>query len=136
MPAVSGSGLMRIDAEKSAGVRRAGAGWRALSLVLLLAFTVQSFVTQTHLHGVSAAGDAQIAFQTPHHGKTPLDEGVAACPFCQAAVHAGAFFAPASPILVLPASSAGFAAYAPVHAALRHTIAHAWYSRAPPQPRI
>lgn len=124
-------GLMRINSKRAVEKPRGRAGWRAVTIVLLLAFTLQSFVTQTHLHALPPAG-AHTALEAPHHGKTPLDEGQAACPFCQATVHAGAFFAPATPVLVLPASRIGFATFVPVRDALERAFTHAWYSRAPP----
>lgn len=113
-----------------------GLGRRALTLVLLVAFCLQSFVTQTHLHATHAAGSALVAFQSPHTGKAPLDEGVAACPFCQATIHAGAFFAPAAPAFVIPASWTGITRLTPVSVVRRRAPAHAWRSRAPPQTGI
>jgi hypothetical protein len=127
---------MTIDTAKRAKARHGGAGWRAVTLVLLLAFTLQSFVTQTHLHAISPAGDAQVALRSPHPGNVPLDEGMATCPFCQAAIHAGAFFVPVSPVLVLPTAWFAFAAFAPLRAAFGRTLAHHWHSRAPPQSQI
>lgn len=127
---------MRIDTKSWLEMRRGGIGWRALTLVLLLAFTLQSFVTQTHLHAMPGAGVAQTAFQAPHHGNTPLDEGAAACPFCQATVHAGAFFAPAPPVLLLPASCIRSAVSASICDAIVPTLTHAWHSRAPPHSAI
>ncbi|MGH6888572.1 MAG: hypothetical protein ACREHF_05175 [Rhizomicrobium sp.] len=123
---------MRNEAERPTWVDRGGAGWRAVTLVVVLAFTLQSYITQTHLHAQSHAGAAQVTLDAPHHGKTPLDEGVGACPFCQATVHAGAFFVPSSPVLVLPASPIGFVSFAPTPAAPVPGVAHTWYSRAPP----
>lgn len=124
------------EAEGSAWKGRGSAGWRAVTVVVLLAFTLQSFITQTHLHAPSASRSTQVALQAPHPGNAPVDEGTANCPFCQATIHAGAFFAPATPVLVLPASWIGIALFSPVLAVRARASAHAWYSRGPPHSGI
>ncbi|MGH6877379.1 MAG: hypothetical protein ACREHV_08390 [Rhizomicrobium sp.] len=110
---------------------------RWITWVLLLAFTLQSFVTQIHLHGVAPFGDgaaiAKVLAKTPVHRNAPADNDPATCPFCQAIIHAGAFFTPAPPILIFPAQLAQITASLPVRAMFCRAVSHGWKSRAPPQ---
>ncbi|HEY1614457.1 MAG TPA: DUF2946 family protein [Rhizomicrobium sp.] len=117
-------------------VRCKGRGWQALTWVFALAFALQSYATQTHIHGSpqasGAAGYARLAGGAPHD-KAPVGNDLTDCPFCQAIVHAGAFFAPAAqaplpPFLVVERIDV-FAH--PKVAGV--TTAHGWQSRAPPQ---
>ncbi len=128
---------MRISAARTK-VMRAARGeqrLRVFTLILALAFALQSFVTQTHIHGLgpapSAPGIAKLV-KGPASNPSPLDTSDNACAFCQAIAHSGAFFAPAAPVLLLP-----FVATAPsflpaVVAISGNTLAHNWQSRAPP----
>lgn len=89
------------------------------------------------MHGVfGGAGDAQIiktlASGSPHNGKAP-PENTADCPYCQAIIHAGAFFAPSAPALILPVTWAEILASAVVADAIGGSSSHPWQSRAPPQ---
>ena len=103
----------------------------ALTLVALFAFTVQSVVTQIHMHGTGDA--ASVASGKALPGKLPPGGDQSNCPICQAIVHAGAFTAPATAILPLPAF-ASFAITASVSvAASAQTSSHDWNSRAPPR---
>lgn len=94
---------MGIDREISA-VRRKGIGRHAITLVLLLAFALQSYLTQTHIHGLSPArGCAEKCFvNTPAGNSAPFGEATVDCPLCQAIFHAGAFFAPAALTVFVP----------------------------------
>ena len=100
--------------------------------LILAAFTLQSYVAQTHIHDSAPAAIAK-AFTTTSHGKTPVDNSPMDCPLCQAAALAGAFALPATPLLIL--SAAGIFLAAPDHPAPASydTVAHIWRSRAPPQ---
>ena len=107
---------------------------RVLTLVLVLAFTLQSFVTQTHIHGVgpAPAGIAKILKgSTPN--PSPLDSSDNACAFCQAVAHSGAFFAPAAPLILPPAAWSMPALLPVVVSVTGHALAHSWQSRAPPK---
>jgi hypothetical protein len=110
-------------------------GFRAIAWVVLLAFTLQSFVTQVHIHGAFGAGAAGV--ETPasglSHSKAPSQNGTSDCPFCQAITHAGAFAAPSAPGVILLVSFAEMAA--PLFTAVVAAIAppYRWHSRAPPQ---
>lgn len=106
-----------------------------MTWILLLAFSLQSFITETHLHPFAAAG-SELALQAPIQGHAPFDQGQANCPFCQAVVHAGAFFAPASPNVYRPNWTAGIAVFSAVRGVRILAGAHSWNSRAPPQLRV
>ncbi len=110
-------------------------GARAIAWLLLIAFTLQSFITQTHIHGVFGAdgGIAIVkALENPHKTKAPT-ENTADCPFCQAITHAGAFFAPSASTLILRVIWAKMLAPILISAATDSSSSHPWQSRAPPQ---
>jgi hypothetical protein len=123
---------MRIDREMSA-VRRGDFGKQAMTLLLVIAFALQSFVTQTHIHGAaetqSCISNCVSAAPGP---QSPFDER-ADCPFCQAIVHAGVFFAPA--VLVIPVRRmwVSNAVPTPKQNAPRAIPARNGFSRAPPR---
>jgi hypothetical protein len=125
--------LMTGSREESTTVR--GSRVRVIAWIVLLAFTVQSFITQTHIHVLFGRGDAasvkMLASGSPH-GKTSKQDGSADCPFCQAITHAGTFATPSPPNLVLPVRLADIGA--PLFLAGDIGIAPSlpWQSRAPP----
>jgi hypothetical protein len=124
---------MRISEANTARIR--GSGCRAIAWILLVTFTLQSFITQTHIHGAFNTGATLAAPVTnaPAHKNAPAENGKAECPFCQAIVHAGAFHAPPAQTLVLPVSGAKMAASFFVAATFVSVSSHLWHSRAPPQ---
>ena len=111
-----------------------GSGFRAIAWILLLAFTLQSFVTETHIHGAFDGGPAhaRTAANAFAHGKAPVKNGKTDCPFCQAIVHAGAFYAPPAQILILPITWAKIAASLFAVQTFVNVSSHLWRSRAPP----
>jgi hypothetical protein len=130
---------MRKIAARSKVMRSAFArgeqGFRVFTLILALAFALQSFVTQTHIHGVGSVGETSIAkmLKGPAPNPSPLDSSDNACAFCQAIAHSGAFFAPVAPI-VLPPSTWTMPALLPVVVSVSfNVLAHSWQSRAPPK---
>jgi hypothetical protein len=121
-------------ARLSAG--RGVSGWRLVAYLVLLAFTLQSYVTQSHIHdglrGFGALAMVKGDAKAPPHRKSPLDDNPLNCSICQAVAHAGAFLVPAA-LSFLPALSAELA---PPFIAMRSVGAramHNWQSRAPPQ---
>lgn len=110
---------------------------RYIACLLVLAFSVQSYITQTHIDGwVWATGERTaigMLAQAPSDTKAPAGHHRTDCPFCQAVTHAGVFFAPALPVWILPVvwiGQASLPARAPTGG---RTAAHIWQSRAPPQ---
>lgn len=117
--------------------RLTGSRFRAITWLVLLAFALQSFITQTHMHGAfGGAGDAQIVktlADTPSHTHKAPSENRADCPFCQAITHAGAFFTPSAPALFLPVTLAETLAPTFVARVAGSFSSHPWQSRAPPR---
>jgi hypothetical protein len=132
------AGSMRTAATQFAGIRRGNPGWRSVAgIILLLAFTLQSFVTQIHMHGtlqeIGGGGFANVIAKAPGRSNSPIENGTVDCPLCQAVAQAGAFFAPAAPLVFLPAASAECAIPFVMLGALDNAVAHYWCSRAPPR---
>ena len=103
-----------------------------ISLVVMLAFGVQSFLVQTHLHNLpqTLAVAADIAASTPS-SKAPLDADK--CLLCQEYVHSGAYVTPVA-AAVLPPSAA--VSLLPLQLALvfaDRPASHSWMGRAPPR---
>lgn len=106
-------------------------GWQLVTCLVLIAFTLQSYITQTHIHSATPAAVTKIFSHS--QGKAPLDDNPVDCPFCQAVAHDGPFHLPTVPLIIL---SIAFVELAPPAVRLRHPsagFAHIWQSRAPPQ---
>ncbi len=128
-----GSGLISGAAAQFPKVGRFGV-WRvALTWAVLIAFALQSYVTQTHVHwGTIApvASSTGSAIESPQPG----DPEATACPFCQAVAAAGAFVGAAPIAFSRPAVRAEVAAPPPIVVGLAVRAAgFSWQSRAPPQ---
>jgi hypothetical protein len=104
-----------------------------VTLFALLAFFLQSFAVQSHIHPLNTPATVTAAVNNiPAPVKTidPVDLG--SCRLCQELIHAGAFVAPSA--IAVPAST-GAAAFVftalPLLAGML-APAFAWQSRAPP----
>jgi hypothetical protein len=117
---------MTSAARKKGGIT----GWRLIAILALLAFTVQSYVAQTHIHDAAPAS-AAIAKKL-NHDKSPLGNTPLDCPFCQAVAHAGGFFMPAAPLLFISALWVEIATPQFLLRDSSRATAHSWQSRAPP----
>jgi hypothetical protein len=118
-------------------IRATGSRFRAVTWIVLLAFTLQSFVTQTHIHGVfggtvGAAAGKTLGKSSPH-SNAPARDSSRECQFCQAITHAGVFSAPAAPSLILPFTLIVTEAPSFLGAVIFVISPHPWDSRAPPQ---
>jgi len=107
---------------------------RFITLFALLAFFLQGFAVQTHLHQYDKPATAIVAVQNvpaPSKSIDPVDLG--SCRLCQELVHAGVFVAPtgSTPLASLSFVSAGLAVLPVAVGALVPTFA--WQSRAPPR---
>ncbi len=134
-----GCGRMKVAAADLWSTMRTGAGRLGVTWILLLAFTLQAYITQTHVHLASSAADRApvVAAGVAAFAQRPAPKGdeTIACPFCQAIASAGAFVGPAALILGPPAGWAAAGAPAPVAAGLQLASAgFSWRSRAPPRP--
>ena len=118
---------------------------RLLLLVTLLAFSTQTYLTQTHIHwlserqiSVTQAHDhfvgRDFARGTPNDHKDgyPANEDPANCPLCQELIHAGQFVTPAAAALSLSFISISVIEVAVSSATLVRTVTHIWRGRAPP----
>ena len=128
---------MRIAATRVSVVRRRISGWRYVTWILLLAFSLQSYITQTHIHITSHTTDRVVASKllasTPARNKSPAEDGTGTCPFCQAVTNASAFFAPTAPLVLPPTLWAESIALPFLARMVGRDTAHNWHSRAPPQ---
>ncbi|HEX4104659.1 MAG TPA: hypothetical protein VHX92_00355 [Rhizomicrobium sp.] len=122
---------MAIAAKRIAKVNGAIV-WRLIGALLLLAFSFQSFLAQTHIHETAAA-TAQI--YQPGHSKPPVGNSPFDCPFCQAVAHATSFLMPGTS---LPFLAPGWVKTTTLHNFLAGTgtaTKYNWQSRAPPSRR-
>jgi hypothetical protein len=119
--------------------RAALSGWRlVLVYTALLAFALQGYVFQTHIHFTPSelaglTGDVDTNTANGHHDKFPANDDPANCPICQEILHSGQFVTPAAQFLLPP--SLAVSTIAVVDQALPHILApsHSWRGRAPPQ---
>lgn len=98
----------------------------AITLFALFAFTLQSFVTQVHVHGTPVATTQSV--KTSKGAPEPAN-----CPICQEMLHAGQYvmpsaanFLPLSLVSVAVSTTTGIAAVA-------QSPSHSWNSRGPPR---
>jgi hypothetical protein len=113
---------------------RTNSASRFVVFVTALAFALQSFIAQTHIHGAPQDIGGLIksaSTQAPAQDKSPLDHSRSDCPFCQAIAHAGAYLVPAASILVLSAWTRCETPFVAARA-IAVAAAHNWQSRAPP----
>ena len=112
--------------------RTSKGSWRSLiSLAVMLAFGLQSFLVQTHLHNLpSLSAAAGLAVSAPP-SQAPLDADK--CFLCQEYLHGGAYLTPAA-VAVLPPSAV--VSVQPLRLALvlaDRPVSHSWRGRAPPR---
>ena len=129
---------MKLAAAHVSKDGRGRVGRLCVTWIVLLAFALQSYITQTHVHHASSTADrapiVKIVGQAASHGAAPRGDGTADCPFCQAMVVAGAFFTPTAPILSPLVGWAETETLRPIFGVLAVTTASfSWRSRAPPQ---
>jgi len=118
-------------------------GWRAaVTAFAFVAFALQSYIVQTHIHfspdaelrlaGYVASHDTKPAQQAPRD-KYPSNEDPANCPICQEILHSGHFVIPAAQVFLAPYLAVSTIVV--VDTALPHIFAlsHSWRGRAPPR---
>lgn len=111
--------------------RRRNSGWRLIACLILITFSLQSYITQTHIHSATPAAIVKIFNHS--QGKAPLDNNPVDCPFCQAVAHDGPFHLPTLPLLILLVTFIELAAPQLRLPRLSDAFAHIWQSRAPPR---
>lgn len=117
-------------------------GWRlAVVSVAFVAFALQSFIIQTHIHFTPAdtarlaayAASHQIAHDRDHHDKYPANEDPANCPICQEILHSGQFVAPAAHVFLPPTIAVSIIAIVKTELPFVAALSHDWHGRAPPR---
>jgi hypothetical protein len=120
-------------------------GWRlAVASVVFVAFALQSFVVQTHIHFTPDAEARLAAYAASHagahgdvgqsrHSRHAPGDDPADCPICQEILHSGQFVAPVPQLFLPPAMAVSTVAV--VDTALPFIVArsHGWRGRAPPR---
>jgi len=117
-------------------------GWRqAVASLALVFFSLQSFLTQTHIHllwqGTRGASAQTLASgfgarPAPAQNHLPPADSPATCPICQDMLLAGHFTAPGAIALAMPQQIAAFIAIAAATPVYLAAISHHWRGRAPP----
>ena len=106
----------------------------AITLLALLAFTLQSYVTQVHIHGTSWGTATTLdSGKVPQPSKLPPSNDPANCPICQVTLHAGLFVTPSTVAITLPTLAAFYVAVDKDATTVTHSASHNWKSRAPPR---
>jgi len=124
-----------VAAVRSSPFVSASARRTLLALTCLLAFALQSFVAQTHIHPLvrgpqSVTAAHGISAPAPIKNKTSQDD--LSCPACQAAALVGLGIGPTGLLLFLPGVSHSVAPLAEQVLAIPQSPAHVWRSRGPP----
>jgi hypothetical protein len=113
---------------------RKGAARLAITLFALIAFTLQAYVTQIHIHGASWSTTKTVdAGKASQPGKLPATGDQNGCPICQVIAHAGQFVAPPATAMLLPAVAAFYVAADRGTTTVISSASHSWKSRAPPR---
>ncbi len=105
---------------------------RWVTLLALLAFFIQGFAVQTHIHEQAPVTKTVGALPAPTKAPLKSQDPVDQCRLCQELVHAGAFITPST-----AATPAGLTYITAIFAVLAastsaYATAFAWQSRAPP----
>lgn len=119
---------------------------KLILLVSLVAFVLQSYVVQTHIHfapvidsGIVVAKNfvtdskaGAVSTQTRDHGRYPPGDDPSHCPICQEFLHAGQYLTPA-PVtaLLLTVVDVPIAIVRVILVAVA-PVSHDWHGRAPP----
>jgi hypothetical protein len=119
-------------------------GWRlAVVSVAFVAFVLQSFLVQTHIH-FTPADTLRLADYAASHGinpghperdghdKYPANEDPANCPICQEILHSGQFVTPAAQVYLPPTVAVSTIAVVDVALPVLLALSHSWRGRAPP----
>lgn len=132
-----------ISARKHSTIR---AGWRTIVAGLaLLAFALQSYITQTHIHLTPAltasnqipgdkdsAGKNIASKQVAPKQKAPANDDPLNCPMCQAMGYAGHFVSPSAAMLLLPGIAISILPLVVPILSPRASPSYNWQGRGPP----
>lgn len=101
-----------------------------IALVMLVIFSTQTYLIQTHIHGRTATTATQIV-TSPSGTKAPLDADQ--CPLCQEAAHSGAYILPGAAALLAVTATYSLVPLTEGPRVFARIISHTWQGRAPPQ---
>ena len=97
----------------------------------LFAFSLQTYIGQTHIHLAPDSFEAGAAHkQAPD--RFPANGDPANCPICQEVLHDGQFVTPSAATLLAPSLAASIIEIVAPLPRLVQAASHAWRSRAPP----
>lgn len=114
-------------------MRRKGSLRSLLSLLVLLVFTTQSFLVQTHLHDlpkISASAAGTLSASAPQDDQAPISADK--CLLCQEYTHSGGFVLPAAVATLPPNAVLSLLPLVLAPLDYARTASHAWNGRAPP----
>jgi hypothetical protein len=116
--------------------RRLSAGWVAVLLAMLVVFSWQSFVAETHNHFARAsvsttAGAAGQVTTTPSDQNSPFDSP-ANCPICREIAQSAAYLPPAPIVLPAPQAVLVWLVVGLAFGLILQRRSLGWHSRAPP----
>lgn len=107
---------------------------RFVCLMVLVAFTFQGFLVQTHIHGLLPFAAAAAGTQTVSSSKdSGATQDIDHCLLCQEFMHAGAYLMPAAFAALPPYVTAGVVVRIAVPLVEAASPSHIWTSRAPPR---
>jgi hypothetical protein len=91
---LANAGFVTGSEAKSPDAWRLSLARRFVVFIAAFGFVLQSYIAQTHFHGVFQGPHPATGIATSHAPgpqKTPFDHGSTDCPLCQAVIHAPAF---------------------------------------------
>ncbi len=97
----------------------------AVTLFALLAFTLQSYAMQVHVHGTNVTGSQKI-----EGTQKPAD--TAHCPICQEILHFGHYVTPSASAWSQTLTAIAFTIVKIETRVIANAPSHSWNSRAPP----
>ncbi len=106
--------------------------------LILVAFTFQGFVAQTHIHRLGGISTASSSLQietkrTVPPDKFPANQDPSNCPICQELLHSGSFITPSAVAALLPSLAVSIVAIVLDSAIAPPATSHSWRGRAPPR---
>jgi hypothetical protein len=118
--------------------RRLGAGWVAVLLAMLMAFSWQSFVAQTHNHFAAPPistpdGTVGVGSASTSDRNSPFDSP-ANCPICREIAQSAAYLPPAPIMLPAPQAMLVWLVAGLAFGLILERRSLGWRSRAPPTP--
>jgi hypothetical protein len=119
-------------------------------MLMLVAFALQSYVTQTHIHfaghvvtggftfpGESSGGQSDKALGAAQdqgdHDKYPPGDDPANCPICQEIMYSGHYVAPGAIAVLLPTIAVPTFTRVDVALSFISRVSHIWQVRGPPR---